>query len=319
MYNGVINIYKEAGFTSNDVVCKLRGILRQKKIGHTGTLDPEATGVLPVCLGQGTKLVELLTDKRKTYRAVMLLGVTTDTQDTTGTTLSEGDWSALSENDVKEAVMSFVGPYAQIPPMYSALKVNGRKLCDLAREGIEIERKARDVNIYEIVIEEIKLPRVTMSVTCSKGTYIRTLCHDIGEKLGCGGCMEKLVRTQVDRFSIDEGLKLSDVEKLVSEGQVDTYIIPVDEMLAKYEAYKNEDPLFDKLLANGNPLPESFYKGELSEAADDSLNEDSAILSGGKYRKQIRVYDSSDTFIGLYGFDKRRYMWMPVKIFLGGK
>ena len=195
MFHGVINIYKEPGFTSHDVVAKLRGILRQKKIGHTGTLDPAAEGVLPVCLGKGTKLCDLLTDKRKTYQAVLLLGTETDTQDMTGTILSEKPTEQLTEPAVRGAAESFVGPYMQVPPMYSALKVNGKKLYELARAGKEVERAARPVEIYDLQIDAVELPRVMMTVTCSKGTYIRTLCHDIGEKLGCGGCMEELVRT----------------------------------------------------------------------------------------------------------------------------
>ena len=189
MYDGVINVYKEKGFTSHDVVAKLRGILRQKKIGHTGTLDPDAVGVLPVCLGKGTKLCDVLTDKTKAYRAVLLLGVETDTEDAGGEILNRCPperLAALTKEAVTQAVMSFVGPYDQIPPMYSALKVNGQKLCDLARAGKTVERKARRVEIFSICIEEIALPRVTMTVECSKGTYIRTLCSDIGSRLGTG-------------------------------------------------------------------------------------------------------------------------------------
>ena len=183
MLNGILNVYKEKGYTSHDVVAKLRGIAGQKKIGHTGTLDPQAEGVLPVCLGKATKVCDLLTDKDKVYEAVLLLGQTTDTQDTTGTVLEQSAVTC-SEEEVKKAIMGFVGAYEQIPPMYSALKVNGKKLCDLARNGIEVERKPRPIQIYEIEIEDIELPRVTMRVHCSKGTYIRTLCHDIGLKMG---------------------------------------------------------------------------------------------------------------------------------------
>lgn len=193
MIHGIINVYKEKGFTSHDVVAKLRGIVGQKKIGHTGTLDPDATGVLPVCLGKATKLCDLLTDKNKTYEAVLLLGKTTDTQDITGEVLEEKSTEALTEEKVREAIEGFIGDYEQIPPMYSALKVNGKKLYELAREGKVIERKARPVKILDIQILEIDLPKVRMEVSCSKGTYIRTLCHDIGEKLGCGGCMESLI------------------------------------------------------------------------------------------------------------------------------
>ena len=211
MIHGVVNIYKEKGFTSHDVVAKLRGIVKQKKIGHTGTLDPDAEGVLPVCFGKATKLCDMLTDKDKTYETVLLLGKTTDTQDISGEVLKEGDTQQITEEMLRNAILSFVGEYAQIPPMYSALKVNGKKLYELAREGKEVERKARPVTIYHIQIKEIQMPRVRMEVRCSKGTYIRTLCHDIGETLGCGGCMEELLRTQVERFEIKDSICLSEV------------------------------------------------------------------------------------------------------------
>ena len=187
MVNGILNVYKEKGYTSHDVVAKLRGIVGQKKIGHTGTLDPDAEGVLPVCLGRATKVCDMLTEKDKTYEAVLLLGKETDTQDISGTVLRVGETEGLTQEQVKDCVMSFVGEYDQIPPMYSALKVNGKKLYELAREGKTIERKSRKVEIKEIRILEMALPRVRMEVSCSKGTYIRTLCHDIGEKLGCFG------------------------------------------------------------------------------------------------------------------------------------
>ena len=191
MVNGILNVYKEKGYTSHDVVAKLRGIVGQKKIGHTGTLDPDAEGVLPVCLGRATKVCDMLTEKDKTYEAVLLLGKETDTQDISGTVLRVGETEGLTQEQVKDCVMSFVGEYDQIPPMYSALKVNGKKLYELAREGKTIERKSRKVEIKEIRILEMALPRVRMEVSCSKGTYIRTLCHDIGEKLGCFGCMSR--------------------------------------------------------------------------------------------------------------------------------
>ena len=219
MIHGIINVYKEKGFTSHDVVAKLRGIVGQKKIGHTGTLDPDATGVLPVCLGKATKLCDLLTDKNKTYEAVLLLGKTTDTQDITGEVLEEKSTEALTEEKVREAIEGFIGDYEQIPPMYSALKVNGKKLYELAREGKVIERKARPVKILDIQILEIDLPKVRMEVSCSKGTYIRTLCHDIGEKLGCGGCMESLIRTRVSTFRIEDAKTLDEIETLKQEGK----------------------------------------------------------------------------------------------------
>ena len=190
MPSGIINVYKEKGYTSFDVVAKLRGILKTKKIGHTGTLDPDAEGVLPVCLGKATKVCDLLTDKDKEYETVMLLGTVTDTQDISGEILEQREVT-VTEEHVRAAVMSFVGDYSQIPPMYSALKVGGKKLCDLARAGVTVERAARQVKIHSITILSVELPRVAMCVECSKGTYIRTLCQDIGEKLGCGACMEE--------------------------------------------------------------------------------------------------------------------------------
>ena len=200
MINGIVNIYKEKGYTSHDVVAVLRKVVGQKKIGHTGTLDPDATGVLPVCLGRATKVCELLTDHDKTYEALLLLGKTTDTQDISGEVLEERDPGDLTEEEVRSCIESFIGEYDQIPPMYSALKVNGKKLYELAREGKTVERKSRKVQIHGIRILEMNFPHVRMEVDCSKGTYIRTLCHDIGEKLQVGGCMEELERTKVGRF-----------------------------------------------------------------------------------------------------------------------
>ena len=222
--DGVINIYKEAGYTSFDVVAKMRGILKMKKIGHTGTLDPAATGVLPVCVGKGTKLVEKFMDDDKEYRAVMLLGTVTDSQDMTGNVVSTCEVT-VSEDEVRKAIESFVGGYDQLPPMYSAKKVNGKKLVDLARKGIEVERQPRFVSIFSIDINSMELPRVTMTVTCSKGTYIRTLCHDIGTALGCGACMESLVRTRVGRFKIEDAVTLNQLEKFRDEDRLEDVVI----------------------------------------------------------------------------------------------
>ena len=233
MYDGIINVYKEKGFTSHDVVAKMRGILGQRKIGHTGTLDPAAEGVLPVCAGKGTKLCDMLTDYDKTYRAVLLLGTETDTEDTTGTVLEAKDTSGLTEDEVQDVVLSFIGDYAQVPPMYSALKVDGKKLYELAREGKTVERKARPVKIFDIRIEKIELPEVTMTVSCSKGTYIRTLCHDIGAKLSVGGCMKELLRTKVGRFELSESLTLDELQKLKEEDRLAEAVLPVEEVFCQ--------------------------------------------------------------------------------------
>lgn len=309
MINGIINVYKEKGYTSHDVVAKLRGILRQKKIGHTGTLDPQAEGVLPVCLGKATKVCDLLTEKDKVYRAVLLLGQTTDTQDTAGTLLAEQP-VVCSEEQAVQAVESFVGAYHQTPPMYSALKVNGKKLCDLARAGIEVERKARPVTVFSIEIEEVSLPRITMLVHCSKGTYIRTLCHDIGEKLGCGGCMESLLRVQVAQFLLKDAWKLSEIEALVKQNdykgqeavtaeKLGKLLQPVDTVFAAYPKV-HAAKTFEKLLYNGNPLQEAWL---------EDWNEEYT-------RGKIRVYDTQEHFIGIYQYEEKRKDIRPVKIFM---
>lgn len=309
MINGIINVYKEKDYTSHDVVAKLRGIFRQKKIGHTGTLDPQAEGVLPVCLGKATKVCDLLTEKDKVYQAVLLLGQTTDTQDTSGTLLAEQPVTC-SEEEVIYAVKSFVGTYGQIPPMYSALKVNGKKLCDLARAGIEVERKARPVTIFSIEIKEINLPRVTLQVHCSKGTYIRTLCQDIGEKLGCGGCMESLLRVQVAQFLLKDAWKLSEIEALVKQTnskkqealtaeKLGKLVLPTDTVFASYPKVHAAKE-FEKVLYNGNPLQEAWLEDWKEEYV----------------REKIRVYDTKEHFIGIYQYEEKRKDIRPVKIFM---
>lgn len=307
MINGVINIYKERGFTSHDVVAKLRGILKQKKIGHTGTLDPDAEGVLPVCLGKGTRLCDMLTDHSKVYEAVLLLGQSTDTQDVSGNVLQEAPVD-VSEEEVREAIMSFVGPYDQIPPMYSALKVNGQKLCDLARAGKEVERKARPVEIYEIQIEEIHLPRVRMTVSCSKGTYIRTLCHDIGEKLKCHGCMESLLRTRVGQFLLKDSLTLAQVETYRDENRITEIVMPVDQVFSDCPAL-NLTKEAAKLGYNGNPFTSTQALTENDQMVEKSSD---ISLDGGKW---FRVYDPEGVFIGVYAYDSKRDQFRPEKMF----
>lgn len=293
-YQGIIVIHKEKGYTSYDVVAKLRGILHMKKIGHTGTLDPDATGVLPVALGKGTKLVDLLTDKEKTYEAVLHLGITTDTQDMSGTVLEEKPVN-VTEEEVRQVLESFVGDQLQVPPMYSALKVNGKKLYELAREGKSVERKARPVSFYEITPLEIKLPLVKLRVTCSKGTYIRTLCNDIGEKLGCGGCMEELLRSKVGSYSLDESHSLAEVEAAVADGTIQDMIYPVEQVLSGYPALF-ADSYGDRLLQNGNPLSDNLVSPQHKEG-------------------WVRMYASDGSFTGIFQWDKGKKKYYPVKMF----
>ena len=292
MYDGMINVYKEPGFTSHDVVAKLRGILHQKKIGHTGTLDPDAVGVLPVCLGKGTKLCDMITDHDKIYNAEFKLGVTTDTQDISGTVLLERPVSA-GRDEVTAAIMSFVGGYLQVPPMYSAVKIGGKKLYEIARAGKEIDRPARPVTIYEVTDISVSLPLVSMTVTCSKGTYIRTLCHDIGEKLGCGACMTKLQRSAVGSFKISGAKALAEVESAMQQQPEDIggLLIPVEKMLDGIPGLRTNSPEADKLLKNGNILHKQQVCPTGCEEGSQFIPADGAWF---------RMYDSQGSFVAVY-------------------
>lgn len=303
MYDGIINVYKEPGYTSFDVVAKLRGILHQKKIGHTGTLDPQAEGVLVVCLGKATKLCDILPDHDKEYEAVLLLGTVTDTEDTTGTILEEKPVEA-TEEQIQSVIASYIGEYAQIPPMYSAIKVNGQKLYDLARQGQTIERKPRMVTIYKLEILNIELPRVRLRIQCSRGTYIRSLCRDIGEALECGGCMEKLIRTSACGFHAEESLKLSELEMREKNGGIQDVITSIDAMYEElpHIIVKGQG---DKLLRNGN----KFRKEMIASLTEGSQTETDSI-------PQYLVYDSAKNFIGIYEYLLAKGEFRPYKMFL---
>lgn len=299
MINGILNVYKEKGFTSHDVVAKLRGILHQKKIGHTGTLDPDAEGVLPICLGTATKLSDMLTDKSKTYHTVFKLGVVTDTQDITGT-VQEENAVVCTEQQILDTIMSFVGKYEQVPPMYSAKKVNGKKLYEYAREGKVVERKACSVIIHSIEQIEVNLEKneISMDVSCSKGTYIRTLCHDIGQQLGCGACMLSLLRTKVSTFYIKDSLSLEKIQLLQEKGELLSYVYSPEQVLGEFSSIKVLEK-GDKLLYNGNALPKNLL-APMQEVSTE----------------QVRVYDSKGKFVAIYGWDRDKKQYKPVKMFL---
>ncbi|MCL2865422.1 MAG: tRNA pseudouridine(55) synthase TruB [Lachnospiraceae bacterium] len=291
MINGILNVYKEKGFTSHDVVAKLRGIVGQRKIGHTGTLDPDAEGVLPVCLGKATKLVDMLIEKDKVYQAALLLGKTSDTQDSSGVILRSYTGILPKEQDIRNVVKSFCGDYEQIPPMYSAIKINGKKLYALARAGQEVVRKPRKVHIQRITILKIDLPRVFLEVECAKGTYIRTLCHDIGAELNCGGLMESLLRTKVGFFNIDKSLRLSQVEELVAHGRLSEVLYPIDAVFSFLQKVRVRP---EKAFAayNGNVVLLEYLEGI------ERLH----VQEGEK----IRLYDRQDVLIGIFRFTKDR-------------
>ena len=233
--DGIVNVNKPLGITSHDVVYRLRRILNIKKIGHTGTLDPEASGVLPMCVGKGTKMAEYLTAAEKQYLVTLQLGAFTDTQDATGEVLESFEVN-VSENEIREAVAGFVGEITQIPPMYSAIKIDGKKLYELAREGVTVEREPRNVTIFAIEIKSIDMEKkqVEMLVDCSKGTYIRTLCNDIGAALKCGGHMCSLHRTKSGRFEIESAYTLEEIESMAENNDF-SFMTPTSEALPECE------------------------------------------------------------------------------------
>lgn len=298
--NGIIIVNKEKGFTSHDVVAKLRGILRTKKIGHTGTLDPDATGVLPVCIGKATKVCDLLTEKEKTYEAVIRFGLTTDTLDMTGTVLEEKPVHFTKEQLVK-TLAAFTGEIDQIPPMYSAIKVNGKKLYELARKGQVVERKPRKVIIYELELlsENLSENECTIRVRCSKGTYIRSLCQDIGEALGCGAAMKALVRTGVGRFQIGQALTLSQIEDACRCQNPESLLLTVDSVFDQYRSCQVSEKAM-RFLKNGNLVDASFCDtGE--KGPEDGEN--------------FRMYGFDGDFYAIYHYEKKDGMFHIVKMF----
>lgn len=270
--NGVVNINKPKGFTSHDVVAKLRGILSTKKIGHTGTLDPDAVGVLPVCVGRATKIADMLTATEKEYVAEITLGSETDTQDSSGTVLNSVK-VCVTEDDIQKAVSEFVGEISQIPPMYSAIKQDGKKLYELAREGKEVERKPRIVEIKEIEVTGFDLEnnKFTMRVACSKGTYIRTLCNDIGRKLGCFAHMSYLQRTKSGRFTIEGTYSLEDIEKAMSENDL-SFLEPIDKIFEEYPALYLAERKADKMCNGVRVRTSGLVEGTVYRVYDEKQN-----------------------------------------------
>lgn len=234
--NGILLVDKPSGWTSNDVVMKLRGMLRERRIGHSGTLDPMATGLLVVFVGRATRAVEFAEADSKRYSARLHLGLVTDTQDITGTVLEEKQ-TIVSRQELEAMLGRFRGELEQIPPMYSAIKINGRKLYDIARKGGEVERKPRHITVSALELTGRDGDDWLLDIQCSKGTYIRTLCHDIGAALGCGGCMSALRRTAAGAFNVTDAYSLENVQRAVNEGWAEELLLPVDSLFSKYESY----------------------------------------------------------------------------------
>ncbi|MBQ6025936.1 MAG: tRNA pseudouridine(55) synthase TruB [Lachnospiraceae bacterium] len=360
--DGIINVYKEKGYTSHDVVARLRGITKEKHIGHTGTLDPAAAGVLPMCLGAVTKACELLTDKGKEYETVLLLGIETNTEDATGEIVATGDISAITDEMILDAVKSFEGDISQVPPMFSATRINGQRYYDLARKGVEIEREAKQVHVSNIEVisditrcllsqkdafapypdtmlsrfveepdpeegrwhwenndirkdenKDIPVIRVALRIACEKGTYIRTICADIGKKIGCGGCMERLLRTRSGEFTIEESHSLAEMEEIVKNMdetsgsdigallKKNNILISADRCFMEYPPLHAKDK-YDSVLNNGNLLRMRHFKEYIE--VPDAIN---------------RVYDSKNEFKALYEWVEERKLYRPVKVFISTK
>jgi len=281
---GVINIYKEKGFTSHDVVNIVRKTLNRVKTGHTGTLDPDACGVLPICVGKATKIADYISADIKEYKAEILLGVSTTTQDVSGEIVKKSDVD-IGVEEIKKAILDFVGEYYQMPPMYSAIKINGKKLYELAREGKEVERKKRLVNIFNITIDDfLSNNRVAFTVLCSKGTYIRTLCGDIGEKLGCGGCMASLLRTRSGSFYLKDSIKIDDFKKIVARGGICEILKPINEVLTGYSTAIVREA-GNKYLYNGNKISINFIDKKTFDEND-----------------KVLLYDAYGKIVGIYQF-----------------
>lgn len=304
--NGILNINKPEGWTSQDVVAKLRGRLHLRRVGHTGTLDPMATGVLPVCFGKATRIIEYYDDDFKTYEAEMKLGMVTDTLDITGTVL-ETKPVDVSEEDVIQTIDSFRGWITQIPPKYSALKVNGKPLYKYAREGVEVEIKSRKIYVEDIQPVEVNLGenRILFRVTCSKGTYIRTICDDIGKKLGCGGTMTALQRTQSGCFRVEDARTLPEILEMTDE-ELERCVIPMDETLVHLGRIELKSMESVPFYYNGREIDTGYVNILASPAVPEAMQEESRL--GDKYR----MYDPEGKFLGISSL--RENMLYPEKV-----
>ncbi|TFE24384.1 tRNA pseudouridine(55) synthase TruB [Cohnella luojiensis] len=299
-WDGVLAIWKPAGWTSHDVVAKARGLLRVRRIGHTGTLDPAVTGVLPLCIGRATRFVEYLQEMPKTYRATLRFGLATDTEDLSGNVIDRKDASFLTESMIVEAALSFVGEIDQVPPMVSAVKVNGKRLYELARQGVTVERPSRRVSIYAIDILQVNTaaeePELTFSVTCSKGTYIRTLCVDIGRKLGVPAVMSELVRTESAGMKQEHCVTLEEIPELLASGELGDKLLAPDAMLTAIPTAMAA-------------YPESLHalQGKGIAAA--------RLLPIPESKGLLKLYRSDGVFLGLFSVDENMETVRPVKVF----
>ncbi|MBH5316594.1 tRNA pseudouridine(55) synthase TruB [Paenibacillus sp. GSMTC-2017] len=301
--DGILAVWKPAGWTSHDVVAKVRRLLKMKRIGHAGTLDPMVTGVLPLCLGRSTRVVEYVQERPKAYEAVLKLGIATDTEDMSGEIIERKSVGSITEADIESALNRFAGEIDQIPPMFSALKVDGKRLYELAREGKTVERKSRTVTIYDIKLIKVDLeldePEITFSAVCSKGTYIRTLCVDIGKALGLPATMAKLTRTMSGGIEAESCLTLEQIEALLQEGKLEEHLIAADEAITHIDKAQVSLSTAVQVL-RGQKVPLSQVIPETGEWKPNGL---------------LRVYDTSNLFLGIFQSNVEGMLLKPVKVF----
>ena len=299
--DGILNIDKPAGKTSYSIVAMVKRRSGEKRVGHAGTLDPDATGVLPVCLGKGTRVVEFLMDTTKTYVARIELGTTTDTYDSSGRITSQGDPSGINQNQLESALNAFRGHIRQTPPMYSAIKHKGKPLYELAREGIEIERKSRPVTVHRLEITTWEPPVVSVEVECSKGTYIRSLAHDLGQSLGCGAHLKSLTRARCGLFDIKDAISIPQLEEAFQHGYWEHFLYPIDTALKHYEAAVVNDDTAE-IIRKGSPvvLEQSNNRGE----------------NGSSGQKYCRAYTLDGQFLGVLCHIPEKGVWQPKKVLI---
>jgi len=294
--DGILNFNKATGMTSHDVVASIRRLLKQKRVGHASTLDPAASGVLPICVGQGTRVAEYLSDSGKTYRAEIVFGVETDTYDSEGVVVRTGSVAGITLAQIEQALERFTGQQMQLPPRYSAIKLQGKPAYKLARIGEDISLAPRPITIYRLEVIDWLPPRLTLSIECSKGTYIRSLAHDAGEHLGCGAHLAALVRTRSGPFSLAESITLEQLADAVAAGndqQVAGFLYPLDIALQSYPALRLDDASVERVL-HGN----AFRYDEHTRA------------------NLARVYDTDGHFLAIAAWDEQRSLWQPKKVLL---
>ncbi len=307
--DGILNINKPSGPTSFDIISLVRRLSGERRVGHAGTLDPLAAGVLPVCLGKGTRIIEFLVDTTKTYRAEIELGVSTDTYDAEGRVTGTGDLTGISREQVEAALSSLGGQTEQVPPLYSALKYKGKPLYKWAREGIVIEPESRPVNIHQIQLTDWKMPVVTAEIVCGKGTYIRSLAHDLGQLLGCGAHLKGLVRLRCGIFDISEAVQVPELEDAFHHGYQEQYIYPVDSVLWHWKSVVVDDDM-GRDIVNGRPLrlEDNVFAPLGAGDQQTALNN-----ASGQY---CRAYNEEGHFLAVLRRDPEKGHWQPHKVFL---